>query len=224
MLKGSIDVMTDLNHVMNSLYNFNGNTKVIILQDQPDPSIVSQCRGVIGSVLLPPYECFSLKLNDDPNFMPAYFNYLATGEAYDFILVILRALYNGTNLILYTSKGEYQNFFSEFSSFMFSSFGLLIGEPEKYTSYGFDINYTPVVCNHLYLSNYMTFEEYMMNYPKEPQFIIPNEVIYKMVEETNPYVKMPSLEAYTRYFMDYKLAVGKYNKPLQIVLRRGDRC
>lgn len=222
MLKGTIDVVTDLNEVMRRLYSFTGDNKVILMQDQPDPSVVSQCRGVVASVLLPPYDCFSLKLENDPNFMPAYFNYLSKDEAFDFILVILRALYNGTNIIIYTSKGEYQNFFSEFSSFMFSTFGVLIGEPEKYISFGFDVNYIPAICNYLYLYNYMTFEEYMMNYPKEPVYTFPEPVLYKMVEEQNPYVKNPSLEAYMKYFIDYKTAVGQVNQPLTIVLRRAN--
>ena len=224
MLKGTIDVMTDLNRVMERLYTFDGNTKVILLQDQPDPSVVSQCRGVVGSILLPPYECFSLKLNDDPNFAPAYFNYLSTGDTFDFLLVIIRALYNGTNLILYTSKGEYQNFFPEFSAFMLSTFGVLIGEPEKYTAYGFDINYTPFICNNLYMYGYMNFEEYMINYPKDPRYGIPQQVIFKMVEEVNPYVKEPSIEAYAKYFMDYKTAIGNYNRLLEIPLRRVNQC
>ena len=168
LLKGTIYITTDINLCLSNL----NMCKTIIIADEPDNYRIPQAIG--GSLLLPPYEAMTALIDgNDAEFNMGYMDYLNNNPSvYKFINIILQALIAGTNIIfLIDSEGI--NFELSLREFFMTSFGILIGDSSHVFSY--DITYTPIILNRLYISDDISKETYLTLYPNdmdiEPFFV-----------------------------------------------------
>lgn len=190
LLKGTIYITTDINLCLSNL----NMCKTIIIADEPDNYRIPQAIG--GSLLLPPYEAMTALINgNDAEFNMGYMDYLNNNPSvYKFINIILQALIAGTNIIfLIDSEGI--NFELSLREFFMTSFGILIGDSGHVFSY--DITYTPIILNRLYISDDISKETYLTLYPNdmniEPFFVsklsYEFNIIFNDIRIANEYFK-----------------------------------
>lgn len=204
MLKGSLYVTTDINVVSQML-----STNRLVIIGEPDQTLVQSTNAMVASILLPPYNCMMAKMdNDIPQFTQLYYNHLMSNEVSNFIAVMIRALYNGTNILLYSTQDEFSLYFEQFYNFMISNYGIYIGTPVN--QFTVDPNYFWKLCSTMYLYELFTVEEFFVNYPQGLE--IPDEIIRKLIYELNPYIENNnSFEAYKMYFYNYKERIKAAN-------------
>lgn len=204
MLKGSIYITTDINVVRQML-----STNKIVIIGEPDQILVQSTNALVASVLLPPYNCMMAKMdNDISQFTTLYYNHLMSNEVSNFIAALIRALYNGTNILLYSTQDEFSLYFEQFYNFMISNYGIYIGTPVN--QFMVDPNLIWKLCSSMYMYELFTVEEFFINYPQGIQ--IPDEVIMKLIYELNPYVEdNKSFESYKLYFYNYKERIKAAN-------------
>lgn len=204
MLKGSIYITTDINVVRQML-----STNKIVIIGEPDQVLVQSTNALVASVLLPPYNCMMAKMdNDIQQFTTLYYNHLMTNEVSNFIAAIIRALYNGTNILLYSTQDEFSLYFEQFYNFMITNYGIYIGTPAN--QFMVDPNLTWKLCSAMYMYELFTVEEFFINYPQGIE--IPDDIIMKLIYELNPYVEdNKSFESYKLYFYNYKERIKAAN-------------
>lgn len=204
MLKGSIYITTDINVVRQMM-----STNKIVIVGEPDQLLVQSTNALVASVLLPPYNCMMAKMdNDIQQFTMLYYNHLMSNEVSNFIAALIRALYNGTNILLYSTQDEFSLYFDQFYNFMISNYGIYIGTPAN--QFTVDLTFIWKICSTLYMYELFTVEEFFTNYPVGTE--IPDEVIMKLIYELNPYVEDPkSFECYKSYFYNYKERIKAAN-------------
>lgn len=194
LLKGTIYITNDINLCLSNL----NMCKTIIIADEPDNYMIPQAIG--GSLLLPPYEAMTALIDgNDAEFNMGYMDYLNNNPSvYKFINIILQALIAGTNIIfLIDSEGI--NFELSLKEFFMTSFGILIGDSAHVFSY--DITYTPIILNRLYISDDISKETYLLLYPYEidiePFFVnklsYEFNMIFKDIRMAHDYFKKYSL-------------------------------
>lgn len=204
MLKGSIYITTDINVLRQMMP-----TNKIVIVGEPDQALVQSTNALVASVLLPPYNCMMAKMDNDINqFTMLYYNHLMSNEVSNFIAAIIRALYNGTNILLYSTQDEFSLYFEQFYNFMIANYGIYIGTPANQFMVDSALNWK--LCSALYLFELFTVEEFFINYPSGIQ--IPDDVIMKLIYELNPYVEdNKSFECYKTYFYNYKERIKAAN-------------
>lgn len=204
MLKGSIYITTDINVLRQMM-----STNKIVIVGEPDQALVQSTNALVASVLLPPYNCMMAKMDNDINqFTMLYYNHLMSNEVSNFIAAIIRALYNGTNILLYSTQDEFSLYFEQFYNFMIANYGIYIGTPANQFMVDSTLNWK--LCSALYLFELFTVEEFFINYPSGIQ--IPDDVIMKLIYELNPYVEdNKSFECYKTYFYNYKERIKAAN-------------
>lgn len=207
MLKGTIFVTTDLAVVQNNI-----STSKILVLNEPDPQFKAMTNCLIGSVLLPPYKTMMFYADGDmQSFYNEYTQYLYQYEPTMFISAIIRALYNGVNILIYTNKDELEMYFGILYQFMLNTYGISIGSNN--TQYGFNPNYSAVLCNTLYMNDLFTFEEMMMNYPSGIQF--ESNVATKLIKESNINIPGCTFQDLCLYLYTYKEQVKQSNQILK---------
>lgn len=178
MINGSIYLISDLNNI-----NYLNNTKLVFI-GEPSPSLVQQYNGVVGSILLPPYQSLDHRLNNNIQaFNYEYFNYLSTKEPMSFIAAIVKALCNGINLLVYSNKDELDLYFQSFNIFMSSNFGINIGTP--YNKFYYNQNFNSNILSLLYEFDFITYKEFMELYPAN--IVILDNIIQKMMIDNQVY-------------------------------------
>lgn len=162
-MKGSIYITNNQQVVLNSAQNYS----IICMSGETDnfKELIHATNASVASVLLPPYDAVMLELDGDINgFVNAYYNYLSNNEPAMFISLILRALYNGTNILLYLTDEESKlNYMPVFSKYMHDVFGIIIGT-ETY-QFSYNSGYLSVIYDTLYMNELMTSKEYIQSYP-----------------------------------------------------------
>ena len=220
MMKGNIYVTTDMNIVISQFNTRDPNTKIIFL-DEVDPGVIQTIRPVIGTILLPEYKgtCARLDNNMD-QYRALYIEHLLGEECTSYIAVILRALMNGVNILIYTTKDSYEMYFPVLYEFILNSYGLSIGTAQ--TQPIFNTNFTPPICNLLYTLSLMSFKEFMLLYPAT--LVLDDNVVRKMIEDENPYTTdNQTFDWYKTYFYEYKEQTKQAGTFLQVVARKVGR-
>lgn len=210
MFRGSIYVTTDINVVRQMM-----TTNKIVIIGEPDQALVQSTNALVASVLMPPYHCMMARMDGDmQSFVMAYNNHLSSIECSNFIAALLRAIYNGTNILLYSTQDEFSLYFEQLYNYLVMNYGVFIGTPNQ--QFSFNPEFTWRVCTSLYMYELFTVEEFFINYPAGIQ--IPDDIIAKLVYEINPYVNDQSLEGYKKYFYDFKERIKGANRFLAPVM------
>lgn len=206
MLKGNLYITNDVNMV----YNMIATSRVIII-GQPDTNFVNQTGASIGSILLPPYNASMCEMDGDINsFVNIYTSYLSNIEQTTFIAHIIKALYEGINLVFYLSKDESELMYSKvLLQYLEFYYGIKVGTVEQPFVYYNTPEYNSVICNLLYQLDLISNEEFFINYPIG--IPIDNNSIVKLIREINPYINDTSFESYVHYFNNYKEMIKQNN-------------
>ena len=213
MLKGSIYVTDDMEMAMNLSFSH----VIICISDESHnyQDFIKSTKANVASVLLPPPEAVMMELDNNlQGFKESYYMHLSQKEPTAFISLILRAIYNGRNILLYLTKQESQlSYINVFMQFFHEFFGITIGT--QFNPYYFDTRFYPVVLNMLFLNDLMTAEEYILELPKDIFINVP-DIVIKLAKELNPYVANKTLDGYIEFFNKYKMKVNQYNKNIII--------
>lgn len=201
MLKGTIYVTDDINMAMNL-----APTHTIICvsgETHNYQEFINVTNASVASVLLPPYEAVMQELDGNlMAFKDIYYTYLSTNEPHQIIALILRALFNGKNILLYCTKDESKmNYMKFLLMYLYENFGIIVGTQNN--PFGFDPRYELIILNVLYLNNLMNADEYLSNYPIIHNSIDDPNILLKLANELKPFILNPSLEAYRQYFINY---------------------
>jgi len=215
LFNGSIFVTTDLNVVRN---NFTTSKVVVIGDNQPsNQELVTSVGGVLASVLLPPYQSMEAYLdNRKEDFINLYYAYLFSRETLALLAALVRAIMNGTNILIYINADEYNMYFEALYNFIAINFGIFIGTGTN--QFGFSNNpiHIKFICDTLYLNEFLSIPELFALYPADADFL--QEVVVKLINELNPYVADTSFEGYCNYFRNYRNQMlannGSFLKPL----------
>ncbi|MGL5751466.1 MAG: hypothetical protein ACRCXT_13115 [Paraclostridium sp.] len=209
---GMINLTTDINVVMNNVC-----THKIILIGEADPGLVSTTDGVVGSVLLPPYK--SMMYYADGNFQAynvSYSEYLNSYECMKFINVLIKALLNNVNLLIYMTPDEYNIYFAHINM-IFTNMGITIGDLMSTPSY---VNPAAmnIISENLYMYELITADELYNLFPQFVQFSQP--VVMKLTSEFRPALPVNTIEAYAEYFFNIKERYKDTGHHLQGLYRR----
>lgn len=212
MFKGTLYMTTDINMVQQMM-----TTSKVVIIGEPEPGVVQATGAVVGSVLLPPYQAMMARMdNDMQSFCNIYNDHLFKKESVNFLTVIFRALYNGTNILLYSTQDEYSLYFQDLYNHVLNNYGVLIGTPtnpfQEYTEFSWKI------CSLMYMYEVFSIEEFFTNYPQGID--IPDDLIMKLVYEMHPYVEDTSFEGYKKYFSNYKERIKSSNRFLSNIMHK----
>lgn len=202
MIKGVIYVTNDMNMALSLAPNH----VVICVSDEAQRNVdfMTAVDGNVASILLPPPQASMLEMDGHiQEFKNMYFEHLSQKEPFDYICIILRALLNGNNILLYLTKDESEMYYmSALMEYMYTTFGVVIGSESN--QFNIDYRYYNVILDTLYMNDFMDCNEYLLQYPIELQIQNPM-IVNKLIIDVNPFVAGDtSLENYTRYFNDYK--------------------
>lgn len=209
---GSIYLVSDIDMINN--LKTNPNTKIISLTEEQDYMRLIP-EAIPGTVFLPPYEALVFLTDSDmKSFYDIYMSYLiGTNEVSVYTAVILRAvLMEGINIILFVPKDELElNFFPVLADY-FMRFGVITGTPVN--NFAYNPAFDAIVCQLLYMFDYMSMEELMVNFPPSVAFD-PNTIVKLCVDHGNIVPKDvlsdPTLLAQSSWFFSYKERIKQNN-------------
>lgn len=162
-MKGTMYITNDPQIVLNSAQNYS----IICISGESDTyqDLIKATNASVATILLPSYDAVMMELDGNiDGFVNAYFMHLSSNEPSMFINLILRALYNGTNILLYLTKEESKlNYINVFAKYFNDVFGITIGTESS--PYIFNPLYLPIVYDTLYLNDLMTVSEYLGGFP-----------------------------------------------------------
>lgn len=198
MFTGNMMITTDINVVKNLL----GSHRVVIIGENNIPAAeLTSINGIVGSILLPTYPAMMAYLdNNIQEFYRLYNDHLHSQECSSFIAVLLKAMIQNMNLLLYMTPDEYEIYFDIFSNHMRNMYGISIGN--AYNNFMYDINYSYNILSLLYLEDLITVEELFRTYPTNMYFSEP--VVMKLITELRPPVNFNNILDYSEYFYKYK--------------------
>lgn len=202
MMNGTLNIVTDQQLILQSAVS-NPNIKVLVISgnmDDNDPFIQSTSASLV-SVLLPPPSSSMMEMDGNiQGYLESYYAYLNSGHAFMFVCVILRAIYNGVNVILYTTPEESQlSFMSVISDFFQNQFGITVGTVDR--PYEFNPNYFPIILEIMYMNNIMNADELLFSYPEHVQ-IQNQHLLTKLYSDVVPYLgtTSPTMDQISMYF------------------------
>ena len=206
-LRGDICISNDMNDLEKCRF-----THKIISIGELDRSIASQFNVLSGALFMPPYEAVMQEMDGNiEGFRLAYFNHLYSPECQEYIALIFRALYGGTNILLFLSKDESELLYSKaLLEFLNVNYGLMIS-PSIQTQSGFNQQYSSIVSELMYTFDLITVNEMFMARLDNP-FSPPT--IMKLSAELNPYLENRSFESYQNYFIHLQQMTKQANKPI----------
>ena len=200
MLKGSIYIVNDMNTAMECSLT---HTIICVSGETHNyPDFIQATNANIASILLPSYEAMMMEMDGNiEGFKLAYYTHLSQNESFTFMSIILRALYNGRNIIFYLTKEESEMLYIKaLAQYFFDYFGITIGTPNN--PFFYNNIYDPVILKILFSRDLMSGMEFLALLP-ETSIISDPTTIIKLVHELNPYVPGNDLENYARYFMNF---------------------
>lgn len=204
LLVGDIRITDNIDELKSLMFTYR-----IIFIGEPDQNLLNATNGIPASLFIPPYEIIVDEVDGNIEcFVTKYIGYLFNSECSEYIALIIRALYDGTNILLYISKDESEMWYSKvLCDFLKSQYGITV----SYLSIPatFNENYSSVVCDFLYSFDLMSTDEFFMNYPADVSISPVN--IAKLVSQLNPYVQERTMESYIAYFNTFKQTIKQNN-------------
>lgn len=203
MFTGTLSITTDFNTVQNML----GSHRIVII-GEPDQQIIQLTNGIVGSILLPPYpSMMALMDNNIQEFNRLYSEHLSSSECNSFLAVLIKAMMQNSNILLYMTPDEYNMYFIPFSVYMRDMFGITIGS--QYNNFSYNNNYDSQIYSLLYLNDLITVQELFLIYPTGIYFN--DMVIMKLINELRPPVNFNDINQYRQYFYEYKETTKQQN-------------
>lgn len=222
MIKGDIYITDNINILRQ--YSVDPSIQVVFLDEETDvdQQLLNITNGICGGALLP--DPMSVLLQVEQGIEPFeqnYFNYLNMFEPTSLVLILLKVLCNGRNILLYVDPAHADRFLPSLLKYFKLFWGLSIGILGSNIPSVFDINFIPKISEMLYLYDLCTINELFLYVPSGYHFT--QNVIIKLSNEVNPYISnsMPTLEEYEKYFYNYKEQVKNKGKFLKTIVRRG---
>lgn len=199
MMNGTITIVADPNIALNA--SRNNNTKIIVISgnmQEMDPFIQATNASLV-SVLLPPPSASMMEIDGNiQGYMESYYSHLNSGNAFMFVCIILRAVYNDMNVILYTTPEEGQlSFMQVLAQFFHRQFGIVMASINN--QYLFDYNYFPTILEIMYMNDILTHDELISSYPAT-KFLANEYVLMRLYNEMVPYIINPTQDEIMNYF------------------------
>lgn len=183
--------------------------KVIYIVEEPEQQFSMHPSVVSAGALLPPIDAIQNELDgflDRASMI--YEEYLKSQEADSYISIILAAAIKEIPIGIMFGSDELNMKFPEmFINFVYRYYGLVIGVPNKLTSY-IEVEYMPFVLAKLYNMNIIDYATFMTRHPQLP---IHQSVIPKLAYDIKPLVKVKDMQHYTEYFESFKNSVFQNN-------------
>ena len=217
MFTAGIYITCDPQLVFNAPYV---NQRVIaITESGPELNIFPQGLVNMGTVLTPNPEAMAAELDGEYEVSDMIYREYLSGNVQDrFIVLMLAALYKGTNILLYIPKDEYTGltFKNVLLDHIFRMYGVVIGTPE--VEFNFNPNYFPVILSKFYTYDYIDLNEFVLRYPEDIQ--LSSDVVTKMTMDIRPMITSTDPAVYHNYFIEYIKNCHRANRPLTIPLSR----
>ena len=160
MFSAGIYITCDPQIVFNAQYV---NQRVIaITESVPELSIFPPGLVNLGTILCPNVETMAAELDGEYEVSDMMYREYLTGLVQDqFIVLMLAAIYKGTNVLLYMPRDEYTGltFKNVLLDHVFKMYGVVIGTPE--VQFGFDPNFLPIILSKFYLYDYISLDEFV---------------------------------------------------------------
>lgn len=182
MINGSIYITTNPEMVLDLA---SSHTVVCISGDTANyRDLISASGAMVASILLPPYEASVAEVDNNMQmFKEIYFNHLSNGEAFEYISIMLRALVDGRNILIYLTKSESEmSYIPAFIEYMFYNFGIMIGT--EHNQFQINPSYVPGLLDTLLLQELLDVSTYLYLYPAEVQ--IQNQYAVSKIINTLP--------------------------------------
>ena len=149
-----------------------------------------------------------------------YLNHLSLPQVDEFIVVILRALFNGKNISIFIPNEKVPLKYPEvLMLYLLNNFGIRVGDIANPCMY--DRNFDGLIMDKLYSYDLCTEEEFFQNIPTSYNtYSMPT--LNKLIQKIRPYVNNPSLQAYMDYFNNYNISIKQRGKMLQpLIFKKG---
>jgi len=204
LLNGDIRITDNVDELKSLMF-----THRIIFIGEPDDNLIRETNGIPASLFIPPYEIIIDEMDGNIDaFANKYIGYLFSQECSRYIALIIRALYDGTNILLYLSKDESEMLYSKIlCDFLKNQYGITVSYLTMPAI--FNENYSNILCDFLYSFDLMSTDEFFINYPSNISMSPLN--IPKLVSELNPYVPERTMESYIAYFNSFKQTIKQNN-------------
>lgn len=217
MFSAGIYITCDPQIVFNAQYV---NQRVIaITESVPELSIFPPGLVNLGTILCPNVETMAAELDGEYEVSDMMYREYLTGLVQDqFIVLMLAAIYKGTNVLLYMPRDEYTGltFKNVLLDHVFKMYGVVIGTPE--VQFGFDPNFLPIILSKFYLYDYISLDEFVMKYPENMG--LNKDVVYKMTNDIKPVIMSSDFNVFHDYFVNYIRNCHQANKPLIIPMSK----
>ena len=206
MLKGNIYVTND----MSIATQLSANHLIVCISGdtQNYKEFINATNDSVASLLLPPYEAVQREMDGDMNgFMHIYFAHLGSPDCTAFIAILLRALFNGKNILIYLTKDESKlNYIDYFNKFLTDIYGLTMGIVGV-NDCVFDIAKAPLVLGTMLLNDVLTSEEYLASMPGPIPPYQSEVIVAKLMADLRPYgiVSLPDAFKYFNEHIEDKL-------------------
>lgn len=212
ILSGDIRITDNVDELKSLMF-----THRVIFIGEPDDNLLKMTNGIPASLFIPPYEIIIDEMDGNIEvFVNKYMGYLFSRECSQYIALIIRALYDGINILLYLSKEESEMMYSKIlCDLLKSQYGITVSY--LLTPAIFNENYSNVICDFLYSFDLMSTDEFFINYPANISISPIN--ITKLVAELNPYVPDRTMESYIIYFNSFKQKIKQNNKYLHNLIQ-----
>ncbi len=203
-MMGTLYLTYDLNMcIANS-----GVRRTVIVSEDPVANNLPNVVG--GSILMPPYEAMMQLIDGNiQEFNKLYHEYLASPVPDKMIVLLIQALEQGINLLLYLDKDAEKTFATTLMEHFFYAYGIIIGTPTNQFSY--DIAYDEILVSKMYIYGNISVEEFFVRYPQSA-YIQDPVIVSKLIYDVHPNMApSSSLEQYILYFNEMKNRIKANN-------------
>lgn len=207
MLNGQLWATSDIKLVEQALIQ---GFRVIYLGDPVSLDPVYREKFAVATSLVPDYQAMALLVDGNlDGFIQMYMMSLNSKSAMEMMSVILACLYKGVNIIFYLPpEASGLNFVQYLLQYIELNFG--ITTQTKSTQFMFNPEFFGRIVELLYLNNFVTAQEYLMNSTS-----LDDMSLRKLVVELHPVVEDPAnIKEIIAWFSRYKDELVKTGKPL----------
>lgn len=202
LVKGQIFATSDIG-VVESAAN-NGYKLIYIGDSMEKPAQYPFTDAVVFS---PNYNCICAVIEDDiPRFEALYLDLLSAPPAQELFAIILAALANGSNILIYFNKESLQlKYPYVLMTYFLNQFGIRVGD--KSSPFSYDERYDPAVIRQLYLFRLIGWKEYLMKAESvDPLVLIRLRedlcVLYNISQDINDIEMTKKVEEIQKYLIN----------------------
>lgn len=202
------------------LQNYATMSRIIIVDDETITADIQQAYGALmGTILLPTYITLSHIVDGDINtFTMEYLNHLQRGEAMEYFAVILRALFNGTNITLYLESNELSNIYTKvLLDYMYNTFGIVAAVNMTNQSM-IDPNRIGFIMDILYSFDLCSDDELFKTIGNNHIFTQPT--LTKLIQTYRPFINSNRPEDYAMYFINFANHYKQNNSAPEQLIRK----